>query len=309
MEAIRARGWDALRLDTDRFPAELGLTLEQAPGAMPRFLLEDGTRTVDLNSVCSVWYRRFYSAQLDAELEPKYQNYCKGESRTLLASLFAALEGARWVDPIPKVHRAHHKVLQLEVAKRVGFVIPETLATNDEAAARRFFEANRGRVVTKMLNSITLGEDGQEQMVFTSAVREEHLEALSGLRHCPVIFQEQVPKDVELRVAVVGQQLFVASIDTRDSDVGRLDWRQDQQLAHKFQAARLPEEVEAKVLRLMQFYDLTYGSLDIIRRPDGEHVFLEINSAGEWGWLAQSVGLPIAEALAEQLTQATPQAN
>lgn len=32
-----------------------------------------------------------------------------------------------------------------------------------------------------------------------------------------------------------------------------------------------------------------------------DYVFLECNAAGQWGWLAEACGLPIAEAIADEL--------
>lgn len=303
VDAVRARGFLPLRFDTDRFPSELKLILEQGNDRAPSFLFSDGQQSVDLSTVKSVWYRRFYSARLPDDLDERYAAYSKLEVKTLLSSLFAALPQARWIDPIDRVHRAHHKVLQLELAKQAGFRVPDTLATNDPAAARRFFDAHRGRIITKMLNAISFTDDGSEQMVFTSKVAEEHLAELDGLRFCPAVFQELVEKDVELRVAVVGERLFVASIDSRGSS-GEVDWRRAGDLAYHFVPDQLPAEVQESVLRLMRAFGLTYGSLDIIRRPDGQHVFLEVNSAGEWAWLQQMVHLPIHEALADELTRA-----
>jgi glutathione synthase/RimK-type ligase-like ATP-grasp enzyme len=157
-------------------------------------------------------------------------------------------------------------------------------------------------VVTKMLNSCVLDAAGREQMVFTSPVTEADFAEIDGLRHCPAVFQEWVPKEVELRVAVVGDQIFAASVDASGSAQGAVDWRKDGQLAAAFRRDSLPPAVAAAVLRLMRACGLVYGSLDIVRRPDGEHVFLEINPAGEWVWLEAMAGLPIAEALADVLT-------
>ena len=51
---------------------------------------------------------------------------------------------------------------------------------------------------------------------------------------------------------------------------------------------------------------LTGGAIDALlvglRTPDGRHVFLEINPAGEWEWIQATVGHPIADALADVLT-------
>ena len=51
----------------------------------------------------------------------------------------------------------------------------------------------------------------------------------------------------------------------------------------------------------MDKLDLVYGAIDMIKTPDGEHVFLEVNPGGEWGMLERDLSYPIAEALAEAL--------
>ena len=37
---------------------------------------------------------------------------------------------------------------------------------------------------------------------------------------------------------------------------------------------------------------------------DQEPYFLEVNQAGEWGWLERDLGLPIAECIARALAEA-----
>jgi D-alanine-D-alanine ligase-like ATP-grasp enzyme len=51
----------------------------------------------------------------------------------------------------------------------------------------------------------------------------------------------------------------------------------------------------------MDALGLNYGALDFIVTPEGRHVFLEVNPAGEFMWLMRYPGLPIAEALADVL--------
>ena len=48
---------------------------------------------------------------------------------------------------------------------------------------------------------------------------------------------------------------------------------------------------------------LVFGVVDLICTPGGEHVFLEVNPAGEWGMLQRDLGLPISEAIADALLE------
>ena len=60
-------------------------------------------------------------------------------------------------------------------------------------------------------------------------------------------------------------------------------------------------DVLDKLRSLMKSLDLTNGAVDMIRTPDGKHVFLEVNPAGEWGMLERDLKLPISEAIADAL--------
>jgi len=46
---------------------------------------------------------------------------------------------------------------------------------------------------------------------------------------------------------------------------------------------------------------LVYGALDFVVTPEGNSVFLELNQAGQWGWIEQALGLPITDAILDRL--------
>jgi hypothetical protein len=118
------------------------------------------------------------------------------------------------------------------------------------------------------------------------------------VRLAPVIFQEYV-EGVDLRVTVVGDRVFAAEIDARHTSYP-CDMRMVVGEA-SIRAVRLPEAVEAGLLALMRRLGLVYGACDLRRRAGGEHVFLEVNPAGQWLFVEQRTGLPIADALAAEL--------
>ena len=59
------------------------------------------------------------------------------------------------------------------------------------------------------------------------------------------------------------------------------------------------------MLRLLDASGLQYGAADFIVTPDGDHLFLECNPAGEFNWLEHEAPyFPIAAAIADVLTDA-----
>jgi len=66
-----------------------------------------------------------------------------------------------------------------------------------------------------------------ENVVYTNRIEEEMLDEMDGLEYCPMTFQELVPKELELRVTIVGDKIFSAAIDSQKSEAAKFDWRKD----------------------------------------------------------------------------------
>ena len=220
--------------------------------------------------------------------------------------MLASLKAFR-MDPVHRIRHAENKQLQLQVARELGLEVPRTLITNDPQSVIEFAESCEHGIVAKMLSSFAVYEGGQERVVFTNPIKPQDLEDLSGLRLCPMTFQEMVPKTLELRVTVVGQEVFSASINSQSSERGIYDWRRDGiGLLEDWRPYSLPKDIKERLLRLMDYFGLNYGAIDIIVTPDSRHIFLEVNPAGEFFWLERCPGLPISGAIADVLLGLAP---
>ncbi len=299
--ALRARGADPVRLDTDRFPTEVKLALTCSRDAEATHLIIDG-RTIDLADVGSVWWRRLNVA---GRLPPSVPAPLRAPSvLESQASLYGALQShrGRFIDRPTTIRAAEVKARQMQEARKLGLDVPRTLTTNDADAVRAFAKDIPQGLIVKMLSSFAVHEDGLEKVVFTNEVSASDLGDLSGLHLCPMTFQEKLEKQVELRATVVGNRVFVAAVDSQASERARLDWRRDgRALVKSWKPVELPKDVEAKLVALVAGFGLTYSAADFILTPDGRCVFLESNPAGEWFWLQLYAGLPIADALADAL--------
>jgi glutathione synthase/RimK-type ligase-like ATP-grasp enzyme len=304
--ALERRGARTFRFDTDRFPGEVELRL-RIDGARRSLELARAEERLDLGTLEAVWHRRLsIGAAIPDTLEREVRAASVEESRRVVYGLLASLTCFA-LDPWPRIRLAEAKQLQLELARAVGLTLPRTLVTNDPAAVRAFYDECRGRVVTKMMASFAVHRDGQENVVFTNPLAPGDLEALEGLRLCPMTFQEHVEKARELRVTLVGERVFAAAIDSNALERSKNDWRREGlALIDRWQPCALPAEVERKLLALMDALGLNYGAADLIETPAGEHVFLELNPAGEFFWLERENGLPISEALADVLLGLAP---
>jgi MvdD family ATP-grasp ribosomal peptide maturase len=301
-EAIARKGGRSIRFDTDRYPSEVRLTAYYGNSGEERLTLSNEEGEFDLREVDSIWHRRVsLGARLPAGLDKQLRYASIGEASAAAHGMFASLKAFR-VDHLHHIRHAENKQLQLQVARDLGLDIPRTLTTNDPNAVRRFAESCESGMVTKMLSSFAIYDEGKELVVFTNAVQPGDIEELSGLSLCPATFQELLHKSLEIRVTVVGRRVMSASIDSQVSTRAIHDWRRDGlRMIHDWRPYQLPIAIEEKILRLMDYFSLNYGAIDIILTPEGKHVFLELNPSGEFFWLERSPGLPISDALADVL--------
>ncbi len=305
-ETIARKGGHSIRFDTDRYPTDVRLTAYYASGN-ERLTLTNEEGEFDLREVTAVWHRRIsFGAQLPKTLDKQLRHVSLGETSAAAHGMLASLKAFR-LDHLHHIRHAENKQLQLQVARELGLDIPSTLTTNDPDTVRAFAESCENGIVTKMLSSFAIYDEGKELVVFTNPVRTEELEDLSGLNLCPATFQELLSKSLEIRVTVVGQRVMSAAVDSQVSARATHDWRRDGvRMLQDWRPYELPIEVEEKVLRLMDHFSLNYGAIDVILTPDGKHVFLELNPCGEFFWLERSPGLPISDAIADLLLAPTP---
>lgn len=299
-QAIESLGARATRFDTDRFPSELHLCIER-DGREARHGFTLAGEQYDLADYDAVWCRRLWEAKLPADLDERFREGCVRESRAALHGFLDGLSHARWLNSREADQRANDKLLQLEWASNCGLRIPRSLLTNDPGRVRDFCEDAEGGVITKMLTPLSVSMGKPSFFVRTSPVAPEDLEALEGLACCPMLFQEDVAKDVELRVVFVSGECFVGGIDASGTKSGTTDWRGAEVNEVAWAREEIPVEVADALGLLMARLELDYGAIDLIRTPDGEHVFLEVNPRGEWGMLEQELSLDISGAIARSL--------
>jgi MvdD family ATP-grasp ribosomal peptide maturase len=300
-QAIESQGGKAFRFDTDRFPTEVQLDIYYSN--TERCVLVADDQKLDLNEVTAVWYRRIaIGGKIPQTMDKQLRQASIQESRATIQGMIASIRGFHF-DPIPNIRRAENKQLQLQVAREIGLDTPRTLTTNNPQAVKEFAAECQEGIITKMLSSFAVyDEKGREQVVFTNPVKSEDLEHLEGLRFCPMTFQENIAKALELRITIVGKSIFSAAVDSQALDKSRYDWRkQGVALLDAWQPHTLPQDVADKLLQLMAYFGLNYGAIDVILTPDNRYVFLEVNPVGEFFWLDLCAGLPISRAIAKVL--------
>jgi hypothetical protein len=293
LAALRRARHPAVLVDTARFPSEAALTQRFGGGNGAGYSLRIEGRGVDLGACRVGWWRRPQPFTLHEGLAADVASFAYTECHEAVAGLWPALK-LTWVNPPALDEVAHHKPYQLAVAGEVGLPVPRTLITNDPDEARAFAdEIGPERTVYKTFLAT------EEHWRETRVLRPVELGLLDRVRLAPVIFQEYVPAVCDIRVTAVGDRLFATAITGPEGGYA-LDYRMEMDAA-RFEPAELPAETEAGLRALMERLGLVYGAIDLRRTPDGEHVFLEVNPAGEWRFVEEKSGQPLTAAMAELL--------
>ncbi len=299
-QALSRHGAKPFRLNTDMFPTSVELATHLSKSGNRHWLKHD-EEYLNVEQVRAVWMRRIWQPQLATNLAPQYRSACIRESVTTLDGFWDSLREARWVDSLQRINIAENKLRQLRVAQEIGLSIPRTLVTNDPSEAREFFLGLKGKVVVKLLTPLSYSMKGSSFFMYTSKVKEEDLLDAKTLSYCPMIFQEQIPKQRELRIVFVDGNFFVGALNASQYAASTTDWRciDDKNLG--WEAFQLPEKLASRINLFMKKFGLLFGAFDFIQTPSGEYFFLEVNPTGEWGMLERDLELPISKAIANTL--------
>lgn len=281
--------------DTSAFPGSISLVgrYEQSGnGAGGLSLMTAAGRRIVLHEVTAFWWRRPQLLEIDARITgTEARNFAFQECISALYGVLECCEGL-WVNNFQNDTAAEYKPFQLKIAAEVGFDVPETLITNRPEELLSFWQHCRGAVIYKAFN--------QRGIVWrpTRLLTQHDMALLDNVRHAPVIFQAVVPGIRDIRVTVIGHRIFATEFDIEQMD--GVDYRpRIPQIPCR--PHTLPMEMEAKIHRLMEYFSLEYGGIDFRLTPDGRYVFFEINTAGEFIFLEDRTGQPLAEAMAAHL--------
>jgi hypothetical protein len=301
---LEARGAEFVRFDPADFPAQASLSVGYASNGQMRSFLRLEERAIDLTQLSSVWNRRPRAPVAHEQIKDKdIREFVTRDCHTFVQDLWNALP-CRWLPGHPAaIQRAQLKAAQLRVAAELGLELPPTLVTNSREEFLDFYCQHNGNVVSKLVGPAFDWTVGQSAGLwrYTEVVSKRDVGYAASLEFCPMIFQAYVPKRFELRVTVVGQQVFAAEIHSQQTHHTRHDWRRYDLSNTPHFPHDLPPEVQERCVRLVEKLELCYGAIDLILTPDGRYVFIEINPSGQYLWIEDETGLPITAAICDLL--------
>lgn len=294
---FKSRNLPFIRLNAEDVE-KLSVTFRVGPGTVFEF---DG-RICDLGAIKSAYFRRPLPPEINKNGgKPSSHLYISEEWSYFLRSMYLEI-GSRWFNHPNSIVLAEDKPRQLRLAQDVGFNIPDTVITNDVDKLRELFST--GEVVAKPMKQSLLEEgEGPGGVIFTSEISSFEDVGRDRLRSVPVIFQRKIPKAFELRITVVQDKVFSVQILSQEFEKTRVDWRHSAIVDLEHRTFDLDERVAEQCREIVSRLHLRFGAIDLVVDPNGKIWFLECNPNGQWAWIENRTGLPIAASIVDSMVK------
>lgn len=292
LQQIAIRGGNARLMDLSEYPqkAEVSICYDQEENCFSYRNLGTNSPELDLRDCRVIWWRRPQPFELHTELmDTQDRSFAYSEIYSTFSGLWLALD-THWINHPTRDEEAARKVYQLRVARETGFRIPDTCITSSPDDAREFIrqQGENGTIYKAFTGT-------RESWRETRLLRSDEARLIDNVKFAPVIFQEYIEADLDLRITVVGRDIFASAIYSQETEY-KVDFRMTMDSA-KVEAFELPDHILENLQVFMKRLGLVYGAIDMRRTTEGEYVFLEINPSGQWLFIEERTGLPITDAV------------
>lgn len=258
--------------------------LSWSPESLGSWLVcRDGKR-IDPATYDLIWWRRSAYPQRPTQSVEGAEEQKLATSEWRQALLGVLLTGFRgvWVNHPDVVPRAENKLVQLDIAAKLGLDLPETLVSQDPETVARFVGRHGNAIVKPIYGSA-------RQTIEVIEVEKGNLPPAASIRIAPAIWQERITAASHLRVHVFGERTLAAEM-TAD----RLDWRFTQ--PSRPRNATLPADLDRKLGAFCGELGLEMAIFDLVRDRQGHTFFLEANQQGQFLFIEGRSGIPLTEA-------------
>jgi hypothetical protein len=302
INALKRKGSKYFRCDTDKISSgEVRINLFAKPSSFG-FSIHSDAGVLESEDIYSVWYRRPNEFNLQIE-DPAQKEFTHTEISAFLNGLWLSISDAYWLSNPHSIEKARRKILQLKLAKTLGFRIPDTIVTNDPNEVKRFFLEHGERIIFKTMHQEFISISDKKFNIPTTLINAGHMDKIGLVSKLPSLFQEYVEKSYELRVTIVKDKVFTAKIYSQDNPLSIVDWRNPLTIDKlKYESVELPMDIMSLCFSMMESLGLVFGAFDFMVDKSGKMFFLEINPNGQWYWLEHFCGFEISSAISEALT-------
>ncbi len=296
-------GVEIQRLNNDNFYSDINIDLNNDNHVIQLSSEDGNTKCFNENDLGVGWYRRgSIGIKLPVSkigLHHKVQNHLSEELNYLRDYIYHnSIDLGSRIKEINN-NRLHNFVL----ARKCGLNIPSTKITTSKKELVEFWKKH-DKIITKPIHNgyLSFEQDGTKYSCNgVEVVTNTHLENLSE-RFSPSLFQEYIEKEIEIRVFVIGAEMYAMAIFSQNDEQTKYDFRNyNREKPNRNVPFKIDDQLKVKLLSFMKEADLDTGSIDLILTPNGRYYFLEVNPTGQFQWLSRECNYNIEKRIAEHL--------
>ncbi len=276
------------RFDTDRFLSDYKLNYTS-----DEFWIQEkcSTSQVNTENLRGILYRRPVNPRIRLEDNQNLESSLSMEARLLYEHSLSSLD-TKWMSHPASLRNAENKIIQLKIARTAGFRIPRTIVTNSCSELASFM---KHRDTDYCVKPVYLGlfEKGEYSYIPYNRKIEKAQDYLL-IDDFPALVQEYIEKAYELRIIVIGQSIHAVRIDSQENEDTREDWRVNNCLSVRYSPIKLPPNIAKQCLKMLELFDISFCSMDLVFSKGGDYVFLDLNPNGQWAWIDEMLDLNLA---------------
>jgi glutathione synthase/RimK-type ligase-like ATP-grasp enzyme len=301
---LRIRGIDYVRLNVNDVPHRLRIRYSVNPGSHLRIEITVGKQILETSEIQVILLRHFDTQDM---------NYYSRDEPARIFSLqqwedaFQILQNnlnCEWISDPYANRQAGDRIKQLLTARDLGLAIPTTMITNDPSEARDFYHSFSGNVVLKAIHHHSIQANGKIYYMYTHELLDEELARLDDLVYAPCILQQKLIKKSDLRVTVVGTEVFATQIDSPMNSNGHVDLHRCPLPQLSFKTKELDDTTCRACVKFIQALGLKYGAIDFVEdEKNDQPIFLELNPTGDWYWIERKTGQSITKAMVDLIEE------
>jgi glutathione synthase/RimK-type ligase-like ATP-grasp enzyme len=235
---------------------------------------------VNIKDIDLVWWRRVNSPQkVSSDItNPIHVDLINNDCKEAVIGLFLTKFKGIWINDPIATKTAENKIYQLNVAKKFGFQIPQTIVSQNPDYIKKFCEKLNNNVIVKPVRGTKLSN------LFTRMLTKEHITSTSSMRICPVMYQEYIRGSMHIRAHVLGNNIYSVLIKSEG-----LDWREN--LDIPFKVIDLPNSIQKRLHKVVRSLGLKMGIVDLKMTQNNNFIWLEINPQGQFLFVQGISGL------------------
>ncbi|MEJ2076085.1 MAG: hypothetical protein P8X79_21790 [Reinekea sp.] len=261
---LHERGIPFLRINTEDYLLSWDVCFSIEKNGTHVVIRKEGQESLPVGIFTGAYIRQPKMPDLDIVDDDK--EFSRREVGETLKSIWRAIDDRIWLNAPRRLLLSSNKPEQLTIANSIGFNIPDTYVGSNYESIKKFYEANSGKIVAKAVKHGFNFDGDKARVAATQKVDESALASIKDYAAIPMIFQNHIEKEYDIRVIVVGSNVFATAIESQCHEETKTDWRLSDcyKIPLRQYEIKLPREIISLCLEITKRFNLRYSAIDLV---------------------------------------------